>query len=298
MSTAPVLVVTPRPGPSLTSHTLDKLSELGATYVRRYVPSTWDWFTYMNKGLVAQLGDQLATTEQIIWLDSDVLVVSPPEPLLLQSGEDFACGSINKNVGSTGPGDPHEPYWQAMAAAYALPVDSLPWVTTQRDDQLVRLRLHSGVYSFRRGLGLGKRFVSDLETMLGSHIAFSRTLPQPGDDVALAFSVVQLGLRWRNLSQYCNYQMTPSSASYTSTDASKASILHYHHALNSDEGSAWFIKELGGFRPDVADWLRPKLPLNSRPGGLRRVVHRRLLRLTRTKRQRKHQAQCRFMVHE
>ena len=298
MAGAPVLVVTPRRGPSLAPHTHRKLSELGATYVRRDLQNRWDWFTYMNKGLAALLGDELAQTEQVIWLDSDVLVVSAPEQLLLQPNEDFACGSINKNVGSCGPGDPHEPYWQAMAGAYGLPVDSLPWVTTQRDNQVVRFRLHSGVYSFRRGLGLGRRFTSDLETMLGSNIAFTRGLPQPGDDVALAFSVVQLKLRWRNLSHYCNYQMTPSSSSYKRAEAPEAKVLHYHHTLNSHEGSSWFLKELESFRPDIAEWLRPRVPLQSRPGGLRHLVQRRVLRSIRSMRQRKHEAQYRFMVRE
>jgi hypothetical protein len=252
----------------------------------------------MNKGLVALLGDELAQTEQVIWLDSDVLVVSAPDPLLLQPNEDFACAAVNKNVGSSGPGDPYEPYWQAMADTFRLPIDSLPWIKTQRDNQLVRFRLHSGVYSFRRGRGLGKQFVSDLETMLGSNVAFTRRLPQPGDDVALAFSVIQLKLRWRNLSHYCNYQMTPSSSTYKPTRASEAKVLHYHHTLNSQEGSSWFIKELESFRPDVAEWLRPRLPLESRPAGLHRLIQRRLLRSIRSVRQRMHETQCRFMVHE
>jgi hypothetical protein len=252
----------------------------------------------MNKGLAAKLGDELARTEQVIWLDSDVLVVSPPDPLLLQPNEDFACGSINKNVGSTGPEDPFDAYWQALANAYQTSVDNLPWVITQRDNQRVRLRLHSGVYSFRRGRGLGRRFVADLETMLGSHIAFSRKLPQPGDDVALAFSVAELKLRWRNLSQLCNYQMAPSSASYSREEARQAHILHYHHTLSTRSGSDWFVNELRTFRPDVAAWLGPRLPLNRRAGGLPRLAERRLLRMVRSNHQRKHEAQCRFMVHE
>lgn len=295
---APVIAVTPRRGPSLTSFTHDRLDELGVKYVRGDQRNSWDWFTYMNKGLAAKLGDELAQTEQVIWLDSDVLVVSSPEPLLLQPNEDFACGSINKNVGSTGPEDPFDQYWQALATAYRTSLDNLPWVVTQRDKQRVRLRLHSGVYSFRRGRGLGARFVADLETMLGSHVAFSRKLPQPGDDVALAFSVAELKLRWRNLSQLCNYQMAPAAASYSRDEARQAHILHYHHTLSTQSGSDWFVNELQAFRPDVAAWLRPRLPLKRRTGGLLRLAERRLLRMARASHQRKHEAQCRFMVHE
>ncbi|MDN3275943.1 hypothetical protein QWJ07_16900 [Frankia sp. RB7] len=298
MAEAPVLVVTPRAGPSLARHTLRDLDEWGVIYVRRDLQNQRDWFTYMNKGLAALLADELAETEQVIWLDSDVLVVSAPEQLLLQPNEDLACAAINKNVGSSGPADPHEPYWQAMADAYHVPLDSLPWAVGQRDNQRARLRLHSGVYSFRRGVGIGRQFVRDLETMLDSKVAFTRRLPQPGDDVALAFSVVQLKLSWRNLSHFCNYQMTPSSATYKRVEAPEARVLHYHHTLNSQEGASWFIRELEHFRPDVAGWLKPRLPLDSRPGGWRSLLQRRLLRSIRTSHQRKHEARCRFLVHE
>ncbi|OKO73846.1 hypothetical protein [Bradyrhizobium sp. AS23.2] len=295
---APVLAVTPRRGPSLTLFTYRRFDELGVRYIREDQRNSSEWFTYMNKGLAAKLGDELAKTEQVIWLDSDVLVVSSPEPLLLQPNEDFACGAINKNVGSTGPEDPFDAYWRALADAYQTSVDNLPWVVTQRDNQRVRLRLHSGVYSFRRGRGIGARFVNDLETMLGSRVAFSRKLPQPGDDVALAFSVAELKLRWRNLSQLCNYQMAPSSPSYSRDEARQAHILHYHHTLSSESGSDWFLNELRTFRPDVAAWLKPRLPLNRRAGGLLRLAERRLLRMVRSNHRRKHEAQCRFMVHE
>ncbi|WP_024343122.1 hypothetical protein [Bradyrhizobium japonicum] len=298
MASTPVLVVTPRKGPALARYTRRKLDELGARYVRRDLQNRCDWFTYMNKGLAALLGEELATTEQVIWLDSDVLVVSAPEQLVLQPNEDLACAAINKNVGSSGPGDPHEPYWQALADAYHVPLDSLPWAVGQRDNERVRLRLHSGVYSFRRGMGIGRQFVRDLETMLDSKVAFTRRLPQPGDDVALAFSVVQLGLRWRNLSHFCNYQMTPSSTTYSRAEAPKASVLHYHHTLNSQEGSSWFLTELEQFRPDVAEWLGPRLPLVSRAGGVHRLLQRRLLRSLRSAEKRKHEVQCRFAVHE
>jgi hypothetical protein len=82
----------------------------------------------MNKACAAQVGEELAETEQIIWLDSDVLVVSEPNPLLLKPNEDFACAAINKNVGSSGPGDPYEAYWKALSECYGMSIENLPWV--------------------------------------------------------------------------------------------------------------------------------------------------------------------------
>lgn len=298
LSDAPVLIVTPRQGPSLSRATLRALADLGATYIYRNMRSSWDWYPYMNKGLAARLADEHAGTEQVLWLDSDVIVVSEPTDLLLTSHEDFACCAVDKNVGSSGPVDPNEVYWQALAEHFGIALDNLPWVQTEYDKHRVRMRLHSGVYSFRRGMGLGRAFADDMESMLASRIAFSRKLPFPGDDVALAFSVVRLNLRWRLLPMSCNYEMTPDSHIYHPEEARSAQILHFHRTLASTDGCAWFLRELEGFRPDVADWLRARIPLDARTGGVHRSVARRLLRYRRDRRRTRHERLCRVTVQE
>jgi hypothetical protein len=296
LANAPVLVVTPRFGPTLTRVTQRKLADLGATYVRRNLRNSWDWYVYMNKALAAALGEELATTDQILWMDTDCLIVSDPEPLLLGPGEDIACCSVDKNVGSSGPDDPYEAYWKALADHYGLAVDRLPWVETAHDRRRVRFRLHSGVYSFRRGSGVGRSFVEDMESMLASRIAFSRKLPYPGDDVALAFSIVRRNLKWRILPMSVNYEMIPTSEIYKRDDARKAHVLHFHHALGVPDSAAWFLRELETFRPDVADWLRSRVPIDYKVGGFHRTVVRRVLRTLRSRRQLLHMESCRIMV--
>jgi hypothetical protein len=296
LADAPAVVVTPRYGPSLTRATIRGLARLGARYVYRDMRSRWDWYPYMNKGLAAQLAEDYAETPQVLWLDSDVIVVSEPTHLLLEPEEDFACCAVDKNAGSSGPDDPNDAYWQALAQHFRIPLDDLPWVQTEFDKLRVRMRLHSGVYAFRRGRGLGRAFAEDMESMLASRIAFSRGLPFPGDDVALAFSVVRLNLRWRLLPMSCNYEMTPTSQIYRPAEARDAQILHFHHTLGSPTGSAWFLRELESFRPDVADWLRARVPLATKLGGLHRQMVRRLLRQRRDGRRTRHVRSCRVTV--
>src|SRR5262249_52282233 len=139
LAQAPVLVVTPRYGPSLTRTTLWRLQDLGARYLYRDLHSPWDWYPYMNKGLAAQLAEDLVGTPQVIWLDSDVLVVSDPTALLLAAEEDFACCAVDKNVGSTGPQDPNDAYWEALARNFHVHLDQLPWVQTEVDNIRVRM---------------------------------------------------------------------------------------------------------------------------------------------------------------
>ncbi len=296
LADAPVLVVTPRYGPSLAHDTLRSLEKLGAKYLHKDMKSEWAWYPYMNKGFAAQLADEYVETQQIVWLDSDVLVIGEPSCLILSDDEDFTCCAVDKNVGTSGPADPNEAYWSALAGHFRVPIDCLPWVQTEHDNARVRLRLHSGVYSFRRGAGLGKTFANDIQSMLASKISYSRELPQPGDDVALAFSVVRLNLRWRLLPMSHNYEMTPSSSIYRRDSARMAKILHFHHALSSEDESKWFLDELQQFRPDVSDWLRARVPLPRRAGGIRELLTRRILRERRSMQQTKHIKSCRFMV--
>jgi len=273
-SNYPVLVVTPRFGPSLIPETLRKFSELDVKYIRRNHNNDYSWYPYTNKALAAKVADEEAQTDQIFWLDSDVLVVRPPEELELNENEDFAICSVDKNVGSSGPHDPFEPYWIKMSEEFGLTVDDLPWIQPLSGEDPVRFRLHSGVYSFRRGRGLGEAFFRDICIMLGSKIAFSRSIPFPGDDVALAYSIIRLGLRYRMLSMGSNFEMIPTSKVYKSSGVESASIIHYHKALTDSQQTDWFMSELTLKRPDVAEWLRLKLPLKPRIGG----IFRRLLR--------------------
>ena len=298
LADAPALVVTPRYGPSLTRATIRGLDRLGARYLYRDMRSRWDWYPYMNKGLAAQLAEDYVHTEQVLWLDSDVILVSEPTSLVLGPGEDFACCAVDKNAGSSGPDDPNEAYWVALAQHLGITLDALPWVQTEFDRLRVRMRLHSGVYAFRRGLGLGRAFAADMESMLASRVAFSRGLPFPGDDVALAFSVVRLNLRWRLLPMSCNYEMTPDSRIYRPDEARSAQILHFHRTLGSPTGSEWFLDQLQSFRPDVAEWLRPRVPLATKMGGLHRLMIRRFLRQRRDSRQARHVRSCRITVVE
>ncbi|HEY6926908.1 MAG TPA: hypothetical protein VI653_25705 [Steroidobacteraceae bacterium] len=296
LADAPVLVVTPRYGPSLTRATLRGLDRLGARHLYRDMRSHWDWYPYMNKGLAAQLAEEQVQTEQVLWLDSDVILVAEPTSLVLRPGEDFACCAVDKNAGTSGPDDPNEAYWLALAQHFGITLERLPWVQTEFDKLRVRMRLHSGVYAFRRGSGLGRRLAEDMESMLASRIAFSRTLPFPGDDVALAFSVTRLNLRWRLLPMSCNYEMTSDSMIYRPDEARSAQILHFHHTLGSAQGSEWFLRELQSFRPDVAEWLRTRVPLATKVGGLHRLMMRRLLRQRRDSRWAQHLRSCKITV--
>jgi hypothetical protein len=293
---APVLAITPRLGPSLTRDTLRRFDELGITYIRKNLGNPYTWYGYMNKAMAVMLAEEHASTEQIIWLDSDILVVAEPELLWLEPDMDFTICAADQNVGTTGPGDKNEPYWLALSEFYGVDIDQLPWIVTEFDKQRVRFRLHSGVYAYRRSSGLGKAFVKACEQMLDSRITYTEKLPFPGDDVALAFAVVLLNLRWRLLPLSYNYEMEPKSRSYKHEELHSAQILHYHYVMTTPDACDWALTELESQLPDVYNWLKDRVPLNSKVGGPNRMLFRRFLREWRTKQQVRFETTCKHTV--
>lgn len=273
----PVLAITPRLGPSLTRETLRRFDELGVTYIRQDLGHRYSWFGFTNKVLAAMLAEEYASTEQIIWMDSDTLVVEEPELLWLEPDIDFAICSVDKNVGTSGPDDKNEPYWLALSKYYNIDINRLPWVITEFDRQRVRFRLHSGIYAFRRGSGLGKGWLKASEQMFDSHIVYSKEVPFPGDDIALAFGVVEMNLRWRLFPMSYNYEMTPTSSIYKHEELHSAIILHYHYVITQTDSCTWLLKELQSELPDVYNWLKERVPLNPKIGGFHRALVRRCL---------------------
>ena len=290
---APVLAITPRLGPSLTRNTLRRFDELEVTYIRQDVRHPYSWYCYMNKALAAMLAaEEYASTEQIIWLDSDILITGEPELLWLEPDIDFAICSTDKNVGTSGPNDKNEPYWLALSEYYGIDINQLPWVVTEFEQKRVRFRLHSGVFAFRRNSGLGKGFLKACEQMFDSRVAYSDKIPFPGDDVALAFAVVLLNLRWRLLPLSYNYEMLPESPMYRRENLLSARILHYHSAMTSPSTCAWALTEIESQLPDLYKWLKDRVPLNPKVGGPHRMLFRRALREWRIQQQNRFQVTC------
>ena len=277
---SPVLVITPRIGPSLTSRTLERFDELNVTHIKRDMKHPDSWYCYMNKALAVMLAEEYATTEQIIWMDSDILIVKEPELLWLEPDCDFAICSTDKNIGTGGPDDPNELYWLELCKHYGIDINQLPWIETEFMRERVRFRIHSGIYSFRRSLGLGKAFVNACEQMLNSNILFSEKLPFPGDSVALAFAVVLLELRWRLLPMSYNYEIAPHSFMYQSksSELHQTTVLHYHKSMTNPSACTWVLNELSQKLPELYNWLEDKVPINYKIGGFHRSLARRLLR--------------------
>lgn len=293
---SPVLAITPRLGPSLTHTTLQRFDELGVTYIRRNMDHPYSWYGFMNKPLAVMLAEDYASTEQIVFLDSDTLVIAEPELLWLEPDVDFAVCSTSKNIGTSGPKDKNESYWLALSKYLSIDIDQLPWVVTEIEKERIRFRLHSGVFAFRRNSGLGKAYLRACEQVFDSRVTYSDRLPFPGDGVGLGFAVISQNLRWRLLPISYNYSLTPTSSAYGREGRYSAKILHYHDSLTTPNSCAWVLNEIESQRPDLYNWLKERVPLNAKMGGLHRTLFRRILKEWRTVKQKRFNATCTAII--
>jgi len=66
-------------------------------------------------------------------------VLREPSELLLEEGIQFAACVTDKNIGTAGPNDEFQCYWEAMCQALGMKVEDLPLVPTCRENLPIRL---------------------------------------------------------------------------------------------------------------------------------------------------------------
>jgi hypothetical protein len=294
MANAPVLAITPRFGPSLTRQTLQRLDELEVTYIRRDLRHSLSWYGFMNKPIAVLLAEEYTSTEQLIWLDSDVLIAAEPELLWLEPDIDFAACPTDKNVGTSGPHDKNEPYWVALSEYMNLNIDQLPWVVTEWKQERVRFSFNAGIFAFRRNTGLPKAYVEACEKLVNSRIAYRGLGIGNNEQPALGFAVICSDLRWRMLPESHNYNLSPEpQGMYRREALHSAKILHYHKGLTQTQYT-WTLAEIEATRPDLYNWLKDRLPLSTKVGGLHRMLFRRVLREWRERKRIRIEATCQW----
>ncbi len=261
MAKVPVIAVTPRFGPPIAASTLERYRQLGVTYLRVPATSKYAWYNFMNKPAALLAAQKAVTVDSMIWLDADILIVGEPWDLLLGLHEDFAACPTEKNVATTGPGDPYHPYWVAMCEAIGISIDDVPWVDEFRDQTKIRAYFNGGVISYRPASGYGTAYLEATERILDAKIQ----IPSDGifyhEQAAVGLAMAKHKIRWRVLSESCNYHFGSSTRQHVDPDKFRtAKVLHYHRSMQSDRWDA-FLKSFESDYPEVLQWLRPFGPL-------------------------------------
>lgn len=264
LADAQVVAVTPRRGPALRAETLRRFGQLGIEYARISPRNRYAWMPYLNKAYTLQEAEKRARGDVVAWLDSDILVLAPPDGLLLADDEDLAVCPRDKNVGTAGPADGFEPYWRKLCADVGLDVDDLPWVDTTADAQRVRLYWNAGIFSYRPATGFLDAWRRTIERELDSTDASTLDKMYWVDQVSLGLAAVSHGMRYRNLPGELNYGIASHFSDHLSDEGlAGAVLLHYHDSM-APENWDWFLDSLAGPLPAVRDWVVERGPVLER----------------------------------
>ena len=254
-SSAHVVAVTPRRGPSLTRATLRRFARLGVDYVRIAPENRYAWMPYLNKYFALKEAERRAKGDLVAWLDSDILVLQPPDELLLTEQEDFGACARDKNVGTSGVGDEFEPYWVKACEAVGLSPSDLPWVETTADHKRIRLYWNSGVFVYRPESGFLENWRRAIEHILDRTDVTTLDKLFWTDQVALGLAAKAGGLRLRNLPGQLNYGIATHFQDHLSpTGLASAEILHYHDCMQLGNWP-WFLRSIAEPLPVAHAWL-------------------------------------------
>lgn len=293
LANSPFFAVKSRFGPDMRRETREAFDRLGVTYLSRWISPRYGWQKFMNKPLALAWVESLANTEQLVWLDSDILCVGEPSELPLEPGMQFAANPAAKDIATSGPDDPNEPYWRELCRLFGLSLDELPWVVTCDQNERIRLQWNSGVFSFRRGDGLAERYLENCFKVLDAGLSHHGAGVHFTDQVVLGLTMLQLGLTYRQLPFSHNRTMGDFVKNYDMAGLKAARLLHYHNAMTP---AYWptMLDLLRETQPDACAWLQQLSPVTQDLPPAQHLL-RQTLYVTRTLRRRMFVRRCRSL---
>lgn len=259
-----VLAVIGRHGPPLAPTTLARLDELGVEVHRASRNGiAHEWMGYSNKVRAILHAQAVATTDQIIWLDSDILIFDDLADLLLEDGVDVAVRQEPVMPSVTAADRTNEPYWRALADLVGADYAALPWLDDGRGERLAYF--NSGVIAWRRGSSFASSYAAAFDRLLRSRLAQRDGSFFAADQVTLAPVIAADELVWRQLPLSVHRMVFPALLESDPLSWSGSALLHYSGSLDG-ELKPIFEHRLASELPRAAAWLAPQAASNDRHG--------------------------------
>lgn len=257
---AEILAIRPRKGPPLRKGTIETFRNLGVRYFYSPQKAGFDWFSFMNKPKAFVTANRLASADTLVWLDTDTLVLQEPNALVLSGDEQFSACPTEKNIGSSGPEDPHDNFWQRLSIELSCDIEKLPWMTTEEDECRIRGYWNSGVVVFKRDCGLAEAYLEANQQILEKILYPEASGLFYTDQIALAVAYLKSEVKYRPLPFTHNLTMRPEIPHKDPQIIEQAKIVHYR-------GSMWpetwpdFVDSFRAPHDDVHQWLVDLGPL-------------------------------------
>ncbi|MBF2063320.1 MAG: hypothetical protein IGS39_02635 [Calothrix sp. C42_A2020_038] len=277
-ASSPVYAITPRYSPAIANSTRQIFDKFEVEYIYSRNQNQYSWNKFLNKLLALNTVEQVAKTECIAWLDSDLLIVDEPSLFQIENDKSFrACPSDRLNISTAGVSDPNEPYWREICKCLNLDIEALPWVKSEPEQLLIRFYFNSGVFIYRRSTKFAQYYMQTFTQLCDCHIASRDSGFFFNDQVALGLTVAKMGIPWQTLPYSHNFAIgscVPVSW-YNQEHLQTAKVIHYHDSM-------WywfwdtFLESIRPTFPDVAEWLVSIGPIKNQAPIPSRVVKKML----------------------
>ncbi len=274
-----ITVVSPRPGRRPSASTVRALAALGAELRALDIEVRCPDYGPSYKVLALADAERRPGPDILVQIDSDTLFVAEPD--LSLPDHDIAARPVDlKGICTRGPGDPRDGFWRDLCGLCGVDYERIPIVETTVDRQAVRASYNGGLVVARRRIGFFGRTAEVFTRLVSAGLTPHR---EAGHREMTATGVVtEAGSLFWGTSQ----AVLPLAA--CSLDRSIGILppthnvplhhwdnlvapehlvhLHYHWLCSATELAA--NPMLDGrleLDPDVASWLRGKVPLDD-PG--------------------------------
>lgn len=281
---APIVAVAPRRGHGVDRRTSQALAGLDVEYAEVPLNELCPEYGSANRVFAAAWCEARAATEWIVVLDSDTVLL---DVLPLPAGADAAVRPVDsKGSASTGPGDPFEPYWEALAALQGIPLQLLPVVATTDGLHRVRASYNGGLVAVRRSAGLLARWadlfarsiVADLRPWRGrgenvhastGYVGLAASEYWGSNQAALAVAAWSSGSRVVEYPETCNVplHLLAQRPDLVEARAARRPLappihVHYHWMFTAPHHrtACETLRRLG-VPADRLSWLEARLPI-------------------------------------
>jgi hypothetical protein len=264
------IAVKPRRGPAVSAHTRHEFRRLDVEFIDEKFNVELDWWNNANKSSVMSQLERRVPTPNVTWMDSDMIVLNPPDELVPASGTHFIARAGEGYLGSDGA-DSNSTYWRALCALVGICFDDFPVITSFPEIRPIRAYWQSGIYTYEKQTGLGREHYEIIRKLLSSNIGSRAAGIYHQDQVALALACQKLRLAHSEYLPRMNFNLNPlGKKNATTIPILDVKILHYHHSLYR-ENVGWAMEFLQQLPTDRLELIQKHVPLSTNASLLVRL---------------------------
>ena len=151
----PVFAYQPRKHFKISNRTKKELKKLDVILIDEVLNKKYKYYALANKPIVCAHAEENLAYNQIVFLDSDTLVLNEPKALLLGKGYDVGLAPVySKGIGIFDEKDDNFDYWSSLFNIIGSNINGQPTISTLLDDEKILGYWNSAVITSKKSSGL------------------------------------------------------------------------------------------------------------------------------------------------